>query len=133
MIKQYSTPYEYFILPFLAKEIDELKITYVQNGEEILTKTNEDIQIIDIGDVLDNASMGEDFAAEIRKHLYGRSDFLVICVHLTQEDSAKFHFYKAAEKNIALIQIHLKDTKGDAFVSRPIFVRIYGTLDKGVL
>lgn len=132
MIRRYATPYEYFVLPFASKDIANIKMVYTQNGEKIVEKLKSDITIADIDD-LDNASMGEDFMKQLGRHLRGLKAASVISVHLTQEETASFTFYKAAEKNIALIQIHLVDMDGDSFMSRPIRVRIYGSTDEGVL
>ena len=77
--------------------------------------------------------MGEDFMRELNKHTHGLPAASVASVHLTQEETGLFTFYKAAEKNIALIQIRLVNVDGDAFISRPIRVRVYGSTDEGVL
>ena len=132
MIKRYATPYEYFILPFTAEEISKLKVTYSQNGNVICEKDDSDITIFDVGE-LDNASMNEELMQELQKKSKRYSEFSVAMIHLTQEDTAKFIFHKAAEKNIALIQFHIVNTEDDSFVSRPVHVRIYGNLNEGVL
>ena len=132
MIKRYSTPYHDFIIPFLSKDINEVKVTYSQNGEIILEKEKQDITIIDIVDILDNASMGEDFSSKLRQKT-GYKFCSLLTIHLTQEESSAFTFHKAAEKNIALVQFHLIDSKGDSFVSRPIRMRVYGSNSEEIL
>lgn len=132
MIKRYSTPYHDFILPFLMKDITKIRITYSQNGEILLEKTEQDVTITDIVDILDNASMGEDFKAKLRSRKYYKYCSLVT-VHLTQEETALFTFHKAAEKNIAIVQFHLKDNKDDSFVSKPVRMRVYGINNEEIL
>lgn len=136
MIRRYTTPYHHFVLPFLTNEIDEVILTYSQNDEIIFTKEKEDVVIHDIDELLDNASMGEDLYALLVSKAGGveaTAESSLLSVHLTQEDTSSFTFYKAEEKNIALAQIRVKDTKGDAFVSRPIKIRVYGSTSEGVI
>lgn len=132
MIKRYTTPYHDFILPFLSHDIDKLKITYSQNGEVLVEKEKQDVTITDIVDILDNASMGEDFQKRLNSKPYYRFCTLVT-VHLSQDETSLFTFNKAAEKNIVMVQFHLIDTEGESFVSRPILKRVYGTNNEGVL
>ena len=47
-----TTPYHSFILPIKAEEIDKIYLTYLQNDKVILDKTNEDVTITDIVDLL---------------------------------------------------------------------------------
>ena len=54
-------------------------------------------------------------------------------IHLTQEDTLKFHFYPAAEKNVAVVQIRVLTTEGEAYASEPIHERIFGILKDGVI
>ena len=56
-----------------------------------------------------------------------------LTVHLTQEDTLKFHFYPAAKKNIAVIQIRLLTLDDEAFASMPINERVFGVLHDGVI
>lgn len=132
MIKRYATPYEYFILPFTAEKIDKIKITYFQNEQIVLEKDKSEISIFNADD-LDNASMGVELIEELQKRSYKYSEFSIAMIHLTQEETSQFIFHKAAEKNIALIQFHLTNTKGDSFISCPIHVRVYGSLNEGVI
>jgi hypothetical protein len=128
MIIRYTTPYHNFVLPFRADEIAELDITYSQNGKEICTKSKADVQITDIEDLIQNASMGQEgYIDAITAEVDDIHNSCVVKVHLTQEDTSQFTFYKAEEKNIALVQFHLINITSDSFVSRPIKIRIYGT------
>ena len=136
MIRRYTTPYHHFVLPFLTDEIDKVILTYSQNGEIITTKEKKDVVIHNIQELLDNASMGEDLFALLMSKVgdvNAVAESSLLSVHLTQEDTSSFTFYKAEEKNIALAQIRILDTKGDAFVSRPIKIRIYGSTSEGVI
>ena len=126
MITRGTTPYHSFVLPLMTEEISEVYITYLQNGEIILDKSiGDEIEIINIQDEFENASMNEPL-----------EDFVPSCeltVHLTQEDTLKFHFYPAAEKNIAVIQIRVLTTDGEAYASEPVHERIFGDLKDGVI
>lgn len=125
MITRGTTPYHSFILPLKTEDISEVYITYLQNAQVILNKTFSDVTIADIEDELENASMNEP-----------SEDFLSSCeltIHLTQEDTLKFNFYPAAEKNIAVIQIRVLTTNGEAYASEPIHERIFGVLKDGVI
>ena len=125
MIIRGTTPYHSFVLPLKTEDISEVYITYLQNNEIIINKSISDAQIIDIEDEYENASMNEPL-----------EDFIPSCeltIHLTQEDTLKFHFYPAAEKNIAVIQIRVLTTEGEAYASEPIHERIFGVLKDGVI
>ena len=128
MIIRGTTPYHSFVLPLTTEEISEVYITYLQNNEIILDKSigdSDSIEIINIQDEFENASMNEPL-----------EDFIPSCeltVHLTQEDTLKFHFYPAAEKNIAVIQIRVLTTDGEAYASEPVHERIFGVLKDGVI
>lgn len=125
MITRGTTPYHSFVLPLKTEDISEVYITYLQNNEIIVDKSISDVTIIDIDDEYENASMNEPL-----------EDFVPSCeltIHLTQEDTLKFHFYPAAEKNIAVIQIRVLTTEGEAYASEPIHERIFGILKDGVI
>ena len=125
MITRGTTPYHSFVLPLKTEDISQVYITYLQNNEVILDKSISDTTIADIEDEYENASMNEPL-----------EDFVPSCeltVHLTQEDTLKFHFYPAAEKNIAVIQIRVLTTEGEAYASEPIHERIFGVLKEGVI
>ena len=132
MIIRGTTPYHNFILPILAEDIKAIYVTYLQNNEVILDKSlleDEEIEnsafvIANLKD-LENASM-EQLTEEDRNSCQ-------LTLHLTQEDTLAFHFYPAARKNIAIIQIRLLTTDDEAFASMPINERIFGVLHDGVI
>ena len=133
MIIRYTTPYHNFVLPFQAVEIADLDITYSQNGIEICSKSRDDVDIIDIEEIIKNASMGQDYIDEVSSKADGIESSSVLKVHLAQTETSQFIFYRAEEKNIALVQIRIRDIYNNAFVSRPIKIRVYGSLTEGVL
>ena len=131
MIIRGTTPYHSFMLPLLAENIQTVYVTYLQNDEVILEKTNlnpEDMEIVNINGMYENASVEplEDEEIVI-------TDSCQITIHLSQEDTLKFHFYPAARKNIAVIQIRLLTTDGEAYASDPVRERIFGVLHDGVI
>ena len=125
MIIRGTTPYHNFILPILSKDIKEVYVTYLQNKEVILDKGKDDVTITDLVELYDNASM-EEIPEDERTSCQ-------LTVHLTQEDTLKFHFYPAAKKNIAVIQIRILTTDDEAFASMPINERIFGVLHDGII
>lgn len=128
MIIRGTTPYHNFILPILVEDIKAIYVTYLQNNEVILDKTlvdgEDDFVITNLQD-LENASM-EELTEEERKSCQ-------LTLHLTQEDTLAFHFYPAAKKNIAVIQIRILTMDDEAFASMPINERIFGVLHDGVI
>lgn len=132
MIIRGTTPYHNFILPILAEDIKAIYVTYLQNNEIILDKSlldgdeseHNDFIIANLKD-LENANM------EILTEEEHESCQLTL--HLTQEDTLKFHFYPAAKKNIAVIQIRILTMDDEAFASMPINERIFGVLHDGVI
>ena len=127
-----TTPYHSFILP---EQIQLLYVTYLQNNELILDKpygTSEetDITIERFEEELENASMNEQ-QSEAESEEPSISS--IVTIHLTQEDNLKFHFYPSAEKNIAVIQLRVLTTDGEAYGSEPIRERIFGVLKDGVI
>lgn len=130
MIVRGTTPYQRFLLPLNVEEIAEIYVTYLQNEEIVLEKDKTQVTITNMEDLLENASMGEDLDYEIDEDLLDTSQ---LEVHLSQEDTLKFHFYPAAKKNIAVIQIRLRTTNGEAYASDPINERIMGVLKQGVI
>ena len=125
MITRGTTPYHSFVLPLKTEDISQVYITYLQNNEVILDKSISDVEIADIENEYENASMNEPL-----------EDFVPSCeltIHLTQEDTLKFHFYPAAEKNVAVVQIRVLTTEGEAYASEPIHERIFGVLKEGVI
>ena len=125
MIIRGTTPYHSFVLPLTTEEISQVYVTYFQNNEVLFEKTASDIEISNITDEYENASINEP------QEEYVPSSELT--VHLTQEDTLKFKFYPAAEKNIAVIQIRVLTTEGEAYASEPIRERIFGVLKDGVI
>lgn len=125
MITRGTTPYHSFILPLTADQISAAYITYLQNNVVILDKSIEDIIIEDIANDSDNTAINEELEESIPSSQ--------LTIHLTQEDTLKFHFYPAAEKNLAVIQIRILTTDGEAYASEPITERIFGILKDGVI
>lgn len=125
MIIRGTTPYHSFILPLTTDQISMVYITYLQNNVIILDKSIEDIIIEDIANDSDNTTINEESEESIPSSQ--------LTIHLTQEDTLKFHFYPAAEKNLAVIQIRILTTDGEAYVSKPITERIFGVLKDGVI
>ena len=128
MIIRGTTPYHNFILPILVEDIKAIYVTYLQNNEVILDKTlidgEDDFVITNLQD-LENASMEELTEEE--------QESCQLTLHLTQEDTLAFHFYPAAKKNIAVIQIRILTMDDEAFASMPITERIFGVLHDGVI
>lgn len=129
MITRGTTPYHSFVLPLSLDSISELYITYLQNDEVILDKSLSDdsVSLIEVESNLENASMEEILTEE------SEEKETQVTVHLTQEDTLKFTFYPAAEKNIAVIQIRVLTSDGEAYASNPIQERIFGVLKDGVI
>ena len=129
MIIRGTTPYHSFILPILAEEIDTIWITYCQNENVIFERSNttEDdrMEITNLLDLYENASVEELSDEDVPS--------CELTVHLTQEDTLKFHFYPAAEKNVAVVQIRVLTTEGEAYASEPITERIFGIRHEGVI
>ena len=131
MIIRGTTPYHNFILPILADEIKAIYVTYLQNNEVILDKCllegqerDDNFVLTNLRD-LENASMEQLTEEELNS--------CQLTLHLTQEDTLAFHFYPAARKNIAVIQIRLLTNGDEAFASMPINERIFGVLHDGVI
>ena len=123
MIVRGTTPYHKFVVPMPSQDIDTIYITYLQNGEIVLDKTGEDVSVEDVDIETENAHM-EDYEIE-------PSESSQVTLHLTQEDTLKFKFYPAAEKNIAVIQLRILTSEGEAYASDPIHERIFGVLKEG--
>ena len=134
MIIRGTTPYHRFILPLSAEDIETVYITYAQNDEIILDKSN----ITDEFEIADIVEETEEPSEEINESEEQEEEVEVLpssqlTLHLTQEDTLKFHFYPAARKNVAVIQIRILKTDGEAIVSMPINERIFGALHDGVI
>lgn len=136
MIIRGTTPYHRFILPLSAEDIETVYITYAQNNEVILDKSNitDEFEIEDIveqtEESLEEANELEEQEEQEETEILPSSQ---LTFHLTQEDTLKFHFYPAARKNVAVIQIRILKTDGEAIVSMPINERIFGALHDGVI
>ena len=128
MITRGTTPYHNFILPVLAEEIEELYVTYCQNEDNLFEKNleSEGVSIENLSDKYENASV-----ENLPEEEFELSSELTI--HLTQEDTLKFTFYPAAEKNIATINIRLLTVDKEAYASEPIKERIFGIRKEGVI
>ena len=128
MLLRGTTPYHSFTLPMKSDKIAKLYITYFQNGEIILEKKSDNpedgVDIKDFVDMYDNAEIETLALSEEEVNTS------IATVHLTQEDTLKFHFYPAAKKNIALIQLRLLDTDDEAYASEPIRERVYGVFNE---
>ena len=133
MIIRGTTPYHRFILPLSAEDIETVYITYSQNNEVILDKSN----IIDEFKIEDIVEQTEELSEEIDESEKQEEVEVLpssqLTLHLTQEDTLKFHFYPAARKNVAVIQIRILKTDGEAIGSMPINERIFGVLHDGVI
>ena len=129
MIIRGTTPYHNFILPILAEDIKTIWITYCQNDDIIFERTSEvedaNMSITNFVNLYENASMEQLTEEEQRSSQ--------LTLHLTQEETLKFHFYPAARKNIAVIQIRILTTDDEAYASEPIKERIFGVRHEGVL
>lgn len=136
MIIRGTTPYHRFILPLSAEDIETVYITYSQNNEVILDKSNitDELEIEDIVEETEEPS--EEIEEQEEQEETEEVEVLPssqLTLHLTQEDTLKFHFYPAARKNVAVIQIRILKTDGEAIVSMPINERIFGALHDGVI
>ena len=129
MIIRGTTPYHSFILPILAENIDTIWVTYCQNDDVIFERTNEEpddrMEIVNLLDLYENASM-EQLTEE-------EQTYSQLTLHLTQEETLGFTFYPAAKKNIAVIQIRILTTEGEAYASEPVKERIFGIRHEGII
>lgn len=138
MIVRGTTPYHNFIVPFSTSDVSELYITYLQNGETIIEKSLSDVEITDVDPSTSNGfitdqNKGDSFITNNSDYNEEEEVASELTVHLTQEDTLGFKFWPAAEKNIAVIQIRVLTSNGEAFASEPIRERIYGILKDGVI
>lgn len=128
MLVRGTTPYHSFTIPMTVDKIVKLYITYFQNGEIILEKKSDipedDVVITNFEDMYENAEIDP---VTLSEEDLGTS---IATVHLTEEDTLKFHFYPAAKKNIMLIQLKLLDVDGEVYASEPIKERVYGVFNE---
>ena len=136
MLYRGTTPYHSFTLPLPMEDIVEVYITYWQNGEIVLEKDINDVELTPIEQntsfVIDT-NTGDDIDSNNQFYEEEEIKACQATVHLTQEDTLKFKFYPAAEKNIAAIQIRVLDGEDEAYTSEVINERIYGVLKDGVI
>ena len=137
MLYRGTTPYHSFTLPLSMEDIVEVYITYWQNGAVVLEKDISDIELSpverDDNGFITDTNIGDELSGN---NQYMEEEEIKACqatVHLTQEDTLKFKFYPAAEKNITAIQIRVLDSDGEAYDSDVIHERIYGVLKEGVI
>lgn len=130
MIVRGTTPYHTFIVPMASESIEEVYITYLQNNEVVLDKDKTSVTIEDVELETENAEVNDTELVEEETEVIPTSQ---ITLHLTQEDTLKFKFYPAAEKNIAVVQLRILDTNGEAYASDPMQERIFGVLKDGVI
>ena len=131
MIVRGTTPYHTFIVPMASESIDEVYITYLQNNEVVLDKDKTAVIIEDIVFETENAEVDDtELVEEEEEEIAPASQ---ITLHLTQEDTLKFKFFPAAEKNVAVVQLRILDTDGEAYASDPVHERIFGVLKDGVI
>ena len=131
MIVRGTTPYHTFIVPMASESIDEVYITYLQNNEVVLDKDKTAVIIEDIVFETENAEVDDTELVEEEKEEIAPAS--QITLHLTQEDTLKFKFFPAAEKNVAVVQLRILDTDGEAYASDPVHERIFGVLKDGVI
>lgn len=120
MIVRGTTSNQSFIVPMSSTDIVNFYVTYMQNNEVVLDK-EKDAEGVTLVDNSEDLESGESSSSS------------KITVHLTQEDTLKFKFYPAAERNIAVVQIRLTDSNGEAYASEPIHKRVFGVLKEGVI
>lgn len=130
MIVRGTTPYHTFIVPMQSESISEVYITYLQNNEVVLDKDKTDVTIEDIVLDTENAEIDDTEFIKEEPEVVPTSQ---ITLHLTQEDTLKFKFFPAAEKNIAVVQLRILDSDGEAYASDPVHERIFGVLKDGVI
>jgi len=137
MLYRGTTPYHSFTLPLPMEDIVEVYITYWQNGEVVLEKDINDVELTPIeqdnNSFITDTNIGDDMSGNNQFYEEEEIKTCLATVHLTQEDTLKFKFYPAAEKNIAAIQIRVLDGEDEAYTSEVINERIYGVLKDGVI
>ena len=139
MIVRGTTPYHSFIIPLAPKQIQNIYISYSQNGKLILNKEKADIEIMPI--VTEETEVEETEVEETEEEPEGEPEeepeeeikSSLVGLHLSQEDTLGFKFYPAAEKNIAVIQLRILDMNNEAYASEPITERISGVIKDGIM
>lgn len=140
MITRGTTPYHSFILPLSVSDIDEIYITYLQNNNIIIEKGKADVDMVDINvetedSFITDENKGDSFSSNDADQSAEEEteNYSQVVAHLSQEDTLAFTFYPAAEKNIAVIQVRVLTTDGEAYASLPVRERIFGVLKDGVI
>ena len=140
MITRGTTPYHSFILPLSVSDIDEIYITYLQNNNVIIEKGKADVDMVDINvetedSFITDENKGDSFSSNDADQSAEEEteNYSQVVAHLSQEDTLAFTFYPAAEKNIAVIQVRVLTTDGEAYASLPVKERIFGVLKDGVI
>jgi hypothetical protein len=135
MIVRGTTPYHTFVLPMASSQIEQIYVTYLQNNQVILDKGLSDITFTDNEPDTDEINVEPSEIETDSEPVEEQEQEITstVTIHLSQEDTLKFQFYPAAEKNIAVIQIRILDTNGEAYASDPITERIFGILKEGVI
>lgn len=139
-----TTPTLNFILPFdLTSQTSSSNVilTFTQNGEKVVQYEKEDMEITPIitetenSDITDenhgDSFISNDYDVDESDYPEPEEDEETYCncaVVMSQEDTLAFHFYPAAEKNIAISQFKIVIGE-EVFVSDPVNFRIYGDLD----
>lgn len=131
MIIRGTTPYHIFTIPFVSDQINKIYITYLQNGQVILDKNIDDIEINQDLSQIDSSLLHNIKTKFENKEI--EEQFSIISLHLTQEDTLKFNFYPAAEKNIAVIQLRILDSSNEAYATNPVYERVFGVLKEDVI
>lgn len=133
-----TTPTFNFILPF-SYDVDDIRLTFTQNGELIKQYGKSDMVITPILTETENSDIvdenhGDEFISndyDIEYPEPGEDENEAYCncsIVMSQEDTLSFHFHPAAEKNIAVSQFKIL-IDNEVYVSDPVNFRIYGDLD----
>ena len=136
-----TTPTLNFVLPFNYDSVEDVYVTFSQNGEKILQLTSSEIEVVPLlaetenSEITDN-NYGDEIVSNNVNFSGTEADeqsYIGCTIHLTQEQSLGFTFWPAAEKNIAIVQfkvlIHSEDSDPEVYISNPVNFRIYGDLD----
>ena len=137
-----TTPTFNFILPF-SYDVDDIRLTFKQNGETIRQYGKDDIIITPIltetenSDITDenhgDESSSNDYDTEHQEPKEDNNGVYCNCsIAMSQEDTLSFGFYPAAEKNIAISQFKIL-IGGEVYVSDPVNFRVYGDLDGEII
>ena len=137
-----TTPTLNFILPF-DYNMDDIRLTFRQNGEIIKQYEKDDMVITPILTETENSNITDenygdgfssnDYDAERLESKDDNNEVYCNCsIIMSQEDTLSFGFYPAAEKNIAISQFKIL-IGGEVYVSDPVNFRVYGDLDGNII